>query len=356
MILNAYERKASKWVHLQYTDEHGRRVCEKTAIRKDDPEKKRKIALALNRVQARLLTHAPASFDDSQAWRWVAGYLKTRFASSPLTFQQYRVRWGWLEEFLEGAAIVTPAMLAREHCFEYAAWRTAQKKRSSGKSPGINTAITELKLLGLLMDEAVNRGLALSNPARKLQIGHEEPAMKAEMSDEEIGAIYHALEGEPVWMRRAWHVALHTGLRFGDTPIPTAQIRWGEKSILIEKPKGGRKREFSIPLYPAIEGMLRDLRDSGEKRLWSLPAEERVITGITWSKFFKRIGMGHLCFHCTRVTFISRGARHGISEAMMMKLVNHGSKEIHRIYQRLLPADALRLGASIPIPTSSGAR
>lgn len=65
--------------------------------------------------------------------------------------------------------------------------------------------------------------------------------------------------------------------------------------------------------------------------------------------------LGHLCFHCTRVTFITRGARAGVPESAMMKMVNHASKEIHRIYQRLADADALGHRARFAIPTDDAA-
>ncbi len=362
MILSSYERKDSPWVWLQYSDEKGIKRLEKSAVRKDDPDKERKVQLALNRIQARILTHEPQAYDDSAAWRWVPGYIATRYGAKLKTLEQYKIRWHNLEQYFDDAEVLTPAALEREHCFAYVEWRTSQVKEKSGKSPGINTALSELKLLGLIMDEAVARGIALANPARKLKIEREEVIPKPEMTDEEIGQIYAALENEPEWMRRSFHISLHTGLRFGDTPITRHQIRWQDRSILIEKPKGGRRREFAIPLYPSIEAMLREFWDGRQPALWALPPKQRALTGLMWSKFFRRIGLPHLCFHCTRVTFISRGARPaeaggaGIPESIMMKLVNHASKEVHRIYQRLVPTDALRLGASIPIPSGASAK
>ena len=54
-----------------------------------------------------------------------------------------------------------------------------------------------------------------------------------------------------------------------------------------------------------------------------------------WRFFLDDLGMPHLCFHCTRVTFISKLARANVPLAVAMRMVNHASKTIHRIYQRI---------------------
>jgi integrase len=61
--------------------------------------------------------------------------------------------------------------------------------------------------------------------------------------------------------------------------------------------------------------------------------------GIIWREFFGKIGMPGIYFHCTRVTFVTWCHRQGIPENVIMKLVNHASTEIHRIYQRLNVVD-----------------
>jgi integrase len=155
-------------------------------------------------------------------------------------------------------------------------------------------------------------------------------------------------------MRRSFNLALRTGLRFAETRIGRSQVDWTNRLLHIEKPKGGRKRAFSIPIYESVEPMLREWWQNGAAEFWTTPAG--TMTALTWTKFFRDLGLPHLCFHCTRVTFISRGARAGISEGMMMKLVNHASEEVHRVYQRLPPGDAAKLVASIPIPRDAAAR
>lgn len=55
--------------------------------------------------------------------------------------------------------------------------------------------------------------------------------------------------------------------------------------------------------------------------------------------FFKAIGLPHLCFHCTRVTVITRMARAGVPISQAMRYVGHASTAVHKIYQRLAASD-----------------
>src|SRR5271165_971375 len=66
---------------------------------------------------------------------------------------------GWS---ISRSASTQPAALQREHVISYLEWR----KTHGGKKHGghRNTAIHEIKFLGQLMDQAINRGYATNNP------------------------------------------------------------------------------------------------------------------------------------------------------------------------------------------------
>lgn len=355
MILSYYERPDSPWVRVQYSDGKGGKTIIKTSIRKDDPDKKRKIAKELNRLEAMLLTGKNAMPEDDRAnWRWVIPYLSTRYGAKKRTLQIYLAQWKQIYLFLEEFDIESPGMLIRDHAYEYADWRCSQVKQKSGRSPGINTAVGELKLLGMIMDEAVARHLAVENPARKLGIEREDTEIKPEIKDDEYLIITAALLKKPMWMRVSFDIAIDTGLRFRDTQIRAERINWDDRMILIEKPKGGVKRQFSIPIYPPIEALLMAMKKEGRPLLWKEPAG--TLTGLEWTKFFREIGLPHLCFHCTRVTFITRGMRAGIPESVMMKMVNHANKLISRIYQRWLSDDVRAFADRIPVRACAGAK
>jgi hypothetical protein len=40
------------------------------------------------------------------------------------------------------------------------------------------------------------------------------------------------------------------------------------------------------------------------------------------------------CFHCLRVSYVNRLRRAGVPREVAMRLVNHASELIHKIYQR----------------------
>jgi len=70
-----------------------------------------------------------------------------------------------------------------------------------------------------------------------------------------------------------------------------------------------------------------------------------------WHQFFRRLGLRHISFHCTRVTVVTRLARNGFTMAQAKAYVGHASDTIHAIYQRLAPADVRHLGKALSSPT-----
>ena len=329
----------------------------KTSILKSDTHRKAKIARAvkeqLERMRSGVDTRAAGEGD---GWLWVPSYLRTRYGANERTAVVYAKEWISIREFLDLRGITGPDMLDRQAAYDYCDWRSSQKKHKSGKLVSKNTALMELKLLALLMDEAVKMGIAEANPIRRLGIKSVDPAMKPEISTEEEAMIRQSLRSEPDWMAIAFHVGISTGLRWGNCAIRADQVRWPLDDILIDKPKGGRKREFAIPIYDSVRSELEAMRDAGRRALFTVPPKDLEIIGLVWRRFFDRIGLPGHCFHCTRVTFISRGMRAGIPEHVMMRMVNHGSRLVSRIYQRWTHEDVRRYAALLaPAPLADDA-
>lgn len=351
MNLSFYTRPRSPWVWVAWCLGAGKpRTCERTRLRKDDPERSHKEAILRLDWQRRLLQSAGATTEQAagrQGWAWVPGWLTARWRAKPRTLHIYEIHWRWLFDFFCEQEVGHPAGVTRAHCFDYVEWRTRQVKQKSGRNPKMNTALGELKLLRQVMAEAIARGLVAENPASKLGIEREEVAPKPDISDAEAEKIYAALESEPRWMQRSFFLAFNTGLRIATTRVHRAQVHWEEGRIIIERPKGGRKREFAIEIYPAIEPMLRAWWESGEEWLWTAPKGAEKMTSLHFMRFFRKIGLPHLCFHCTRVAFITRGAMNGVPEAAMMQMVNHARGEVHRIYQRWKPTKFREYAAQI---------
>lgn len=88
-----------------------------------------------------------------------------------------------------------------------------------------------------------------------------------------------------------------------------------------------------------------------------LKCERRAVTldsafqpSRRWHQFFIRVNKPHLCFHCLRVTYVNRLRRAGVSREAEMRLVNHASELIHRIYQREKVKDVRQWCDSVKVP------
>ncbi|MEI8289787.1 MAG: hypothetical protein WCH99_09965 [Verrucomicrobiota bacterium] len=103
-----------------------------------------------------------------------------------------------------------------------------------------------------------------------------------------------------------------------------------QNKITFGTPKGGKKRAFSIPMPTELRTLLTPLKQTHQGWIFDFPFQP----SRRWQQFFIKMKMPHLTFHCTRVTFITRMHRKGIRPEIVMRLVNHASELIHRIYKR----------------------
>jgi len=280
-------------------------------------------------VEERTWQEAESTPGTTSGWSWVRAWLKGS-APSTLSEVSYAGRWRHVAEFVVEREILSPAAVRHEHAQEYVEWRMSQR-RPNGKSIKRNTAVAEAKLWKSVMLEAVNRGLIDASPLAKAKLRRDVPAEKPEVTPEEQAAIESALAAEPVWMRRAWQIAMATGCRLRETRIELRNVDLARGAICFPAPKGGRKKAYSIPLPASLRPLFEAMRKAGERVTLEFPAQP----SRAWGHFFKRVGMPHLCFHCSRVSFITRLSRAGAPLGVAMRLVNHASTSVHRIYQRL---------------------
>ena len=204
----------------------------------------------------------------------------------------------------------------------------------------------ELKLLAMIMGEAVRLGHAEANPLVSLKLKRDKTAKKPELTDKEIREIRKALKTEPEWMQIAFDIALHTGCRLRETRLPLKCLDFKEKRITFPSPKGGESRAFSIPMPSALRPLLEHLRKS--RRLFTL--EFPFQPSRRWQQFFIKIKKPHLCFHCLRVTYVNRLRRAGVPREAAMRLVNHSSELIHQVYQREKVDDVAQWRDAVQFP------
>ena len=357
-----YPRADSPFVWLKWQDpKTGKPAYKSTKVRWDHPKRTELVARIVHRIEGKLLDARERQGDgaaggDACGWAaWVPGWIATTYGRSPGTLNTYRLKWAALARWLHSRHIHRPQAIRREDAFAYPEWRAAARKGKAGKTITRNTAIQELKLLALILEEAVRRNWLETNPLRRLGLRRDETAPKPELTDEDIGKIRAAFVNPPAgivvepWMPVAWEIALHTGLRHAETRLRLADVDFVGEEIHIAAPKGGRARAFSIPLPPELMPTLRRLREQRRAWAWDGP-KHAPLASLVWRRFFNGIELPDVTFHCTRVTFITRGMRAGIAERVMRELVNHAGSEVHRIYQRVRRVDLREARARIMLP------
>ena len=207
-----------------------------------------------------------------------------RHCQTPRTHERYVGSWRWLSLWLSTKRVHSPRQLTYRMAVEYIDWRTGLK-RKRGKTADRNTAIMELKILALVMGEAVRLGFADANPLVSMKLRRDKPKKKPEMTDEEIVEIRRLLADEPEWMQISFEIALHTGCRLRETRIPADCLDFKEKRITFPTPKGGDDRAFSIPMPSALEPVLKKIKKSGRSHPIDFPFQP----SRRWQQFFIKI-------------------------------------------------------------------
>jgi len=253
----------------------------------------------------------------------------------------------------------TPEKFSREHVYSFVKWRMSEVKEKSGRSPSLNTALGDLKILDMVLKEADLRHYCAGVVTKNHGMEKDDADEKPEYTIEEMLYIREELiklredpgwQEDADWMRIAWEISLGTGCRHKESRIRAIHVNWTTCEILHPSPKGGKRKAFVHAASDDIIRYLRQVFSDGRKITWNLPSSKLKMTGLRWSKFFKKIGLRHLCFHCTRVTYISVGERAGTPEKVMCEQVNHADKEIHRVYSRRPTEERRRYANAIPLP------
>ncbi len=176
--------------------------------------------------------------------QWVEPYLKLRYELRPRTLARFLNGWTSIRFFLREKSINIPCGVRREDCLNYVAWR--QERRTGLYKAARNTAIYEVKLLGLLLGEAYNRGWIVQNPCRSLGISRAPAKVKPEITLEEEAKIRLALEKAPRWMQVCFDLAMATGCRLSETAVPWADVDLDRGQItFIQK---GKRPHTTCPL------------------------------------------------------------------------------------------------------------
>ena len=330
-MASLYKKQGSKFWYVHFLDKDGAWRHRSTGLLHSDPKQTAEARIMKARLDSAQVSEKSAEAVED-GWVFAEKFVGD---SSPTkqTAKIYTNRWHWVSLFLAHMKIRCPEQVEYAHAQAYIEWRTTWKKRT-GKSVCRNTAIYEIKTFAQIMEEAFRRKLCPANPLVKLGLTKDDPDEKPEITDEEFRRILPALEKLPKekeWMKISFLISMQTGCRLRETRIAMSDLDFENDVMTFLKPKGGKKRAFSIPIPPAIRPLLLELRTKVRPFTLEFPFQP----SRAWQHFFHSLELDHLCFHCLRVTFITRLARKRVPLSEAMRLVNHASTTIHRIYQRL---------------------
>lgn len=318
-------RPRSPFLYVEFKDGDELRR-ESTKCRADTRDGQRAANRILNRraaeeKQAKVLPRN-SSFD-----KWVVPFLR-QHATHPHTRRAYLNRWNMLTLFFKPRGIKHPAQLTYSHCQDYVTWRTSGDEIEAVSQ---NTARDDLGTLRLIMNEAVRRDFAASNPCVNLRIKSVPRKERHELTDADIAAVRAELASPiwPGWMTVQFEIGLHTGRRISETKIALAglDLERGEYTVRV---KGGKIK--TKPIHPGLLPILR-----------KLDGPYTVNVGVShssrmWRLLFDKLGMS-FTFHSLRISFVSRCRRSGIDRLTALQLCDHASAVVHQIYNRWADAD-----------------
>lgn len=283
---------------------------------------------------------------------WVPPYMENHWTREGGSRRRYQIAWQAVRRFLAEHDIAYPRQVRYEHAEAYLSWRRATAVHN--KSVGRNTAILELNFLSQLLNEAKRRDFCESNPMIQLGLEREPAKEKRELTFSEITKLRKALKREPQWMRNVFEIALYTGCRFSEASIPVSEIDFRARTIRLRDSKRkdtDRRKFFTVPMAPGLRPLLLRIKQTGAATTCELSRDKNGRINYLFKKT-----IGDASFHCLRVTFITWCARAGLSEAEAMRLVNHSSQIVHRIYSKLNVEDVRRAQRKIRFPKAAPAR
>jgi hypothetical protein len=335
-VASVRKYKRSPYWYLRYRDLETGKWCEQaTKLRHDDPKETRD---ARRLAEKHSVKEAQVSPDNSGEFRaWVSEYMASHYQRAS-THKRMMAAWETVSEWLNLRNLQHPRQIRYEHAQDYMHWRKATAMH--------NTARLELKFFSFILNEALRREYCERNAFAQAKVERQEPPEKPELFDAMIIKARHAFADEAPWMSIVFEIMAHIGCRFAESSIPTERIDFEKMILWVEDSKrkpGDPKKLFAVPMTEQLKKILVPLRTRDR----TVPP----LTGAMNQRFnvvLKR-AVGTTS-HSLRVSFISRCHRAGLTEQQAMRLVNHSSRLVHRIYSRLNVEDARQAMQKVPSP------
>jgi hypothetical protein len=339
-MASTYRRPETTYIWISYKGADGKRRRVNTGYRWENPGERNQAEKLAKLKTLQELKNKP--INTSSDWDWIPGFIEQRWGHKKNGTLHLRHRYFFqFKSFAHEKGIPGPSALRREHAAQYLDWR---KERGAGR----NTAIAELKVIGTIMAEAVERGYASTNPLRKMGLQQEEQAHKVPWTPQQVEmAIAAAEEIE----RFGWlHVALLLGrfqaIRIGQCRVPLSGVDLRRRIIhypgSIVKGGKGYSQPIDPDFYPILCEIVAHRTELGKSTLCDLPQLQSVYIRYFLDALAHHDGgFSLLVHHGLRATWITQAALAGISETLAKRFVNHASSEVHAIYQRITAGDLM---------------
>jgi hypothetical protein len=160
-MASLYKRTRSPFWWVAYFDPSGRRKCESTGFRFDSVKETRSARHDPATKEMEEMKAPASERSRHELGRWVQLWIDSSYAMQPHTLESYTLTWKKLLAFFEANRVFTAEQIRREHCFKYLDWR-----QQGGACR--NTAIHDLVVLRVILNEAVKREWITGNPVSKL--------------------------------------------------------------------------------------------------------------------------------------------------------------------------------------------
>lgn len=332
-----YTRKRSPYYWLRIKKADGTWSDVSSGIRIDSIGALRKVH---QRVASETAKEERQENDGSEAMlrNWVPKWFGYHYKNVK-SLNRARNAWAHLSSFFKEKNVLHPEEVTYALCHEYMTWRTDEDlcEEEGRRCGNWNTALTEIRLLGAIMTEALARGFIIANPCARLRLGRKNIKEKSPVERDEQADIETKLKAAPQWMQDAWLVGIKQGNRLSACMVPMKDINVATNVIPFIQ-KGGKIHPAPLhrDLLPLIE---RRQREKAEF-LVDLPDNASKLI----NQWLTNHGYPHLSFHSLRVTVITRLALADVTAEKAMQYVGHCSALVHAIYRKLKPRDVASLG------------
>lgn len=274
---------------------------------------------------------------------WVVAWLTSKYGgTNRRTLERYLQTWRVLQQYLDENGLLAPYQIQRYFGEGYLAKRLQKVNR--------NTAIHDIKIFGMILEEASHREFITKNPLRRLGLKRGPVQHKVVWKDEEIQAVAAQLVTTPRWMQCTFYFGLYQACRLRQCQLPLDNIDLVRNIISYPAVLAKTAVDFAQPIdprfAPILKGLIAEARQAGDTTICTVPWD----ASLRYRALFKKLNLPHLCHHGLRATWITRAAIAGVLEVEAMAFVSHSSREVHAVYRRLTSVPTVHVPAAVTLP------